>query len=137
MATSFTSLVDKLKKRTKFQKTPIPYLDSDYEDMIVGGIKTLYIDKGNEILFESEFNETTLEISVDYGISSQEYILNAAQISFYELIQQDVNTIVGYSTNSLTITNADKPYANISNEITRLQGRQVELFHKIIAKDGV
>ena len=61
--------------------------------------------------------------------------MNAALLDFYQLIQQTVNVITGYATDSLTVTNADKPYANISNEIGKLQARQIELFAKILVEE--
>ena len=47
-----------------------------------------------------------------------------AQLSFYHKVRADVNRIVGYSTDAMSITNADKPYANISQTIAELSNRQ-------------
>lgn len=133
----FAELVQKLRKKTKFQNTSaaLTITDDDYNQLILDGIKTLYIDLNKEALFEQDVNENSLEINTMFSISEVEYIINSASIGFYNLIQSTVNTLYGYSTDALTITNADKPYANISNEIDRLQNRQIELFSKIKASE--
>ena len=46
-------------------------------------------------------------------------------------MRADVNRIVGYSTDAMSITNADKPYANISQTIAELSNRQRILYYKM------
>lgn len=52
-------------------------------------------------------------------------------LGFYRRVQSDVNRIVGYSTDAMTITNADKPYANISQTVNELLNRQRILYYKM------
>ena len=131
----FEELLTALKEKTKLQKTPINYTDDDYTALLLDGIRTLYIDLGWEEQYSIEFDEKETLFTVLPSISEREYILLSAQIGFYSMIQQDVNTMIGYTTDTLSITNADKPYANISNEINRLESRRSELFHKIRAME--
>ena len=42
-----------------------------------------------------------------------------------------MNRIVGYTTDAMSITNADKPYANISQTIAELLNRQRILYYKM------
>ena len=49
---------------------------------------------------------------MDFLIDEEAYILICAQIEFFRKVQSDVNNIVGYTTDALTVTNADKPYTN-------------------------
>lgn len=60
-----------------------------------------------------------------------EYVLTTAEVSFYRRVQSDVNRIIGYSTDAMTITNADKPYANLSQTIAELLARQRVLYYKM------
>ena len=60
-----------------------------------------------------------------------EYALTTAELSFYRKVQSDVNRIVGYSTDAMSITNADKPYANISQTVAELSNRQRILYYKM------
>ena len=134
MKISFDYLVQSLRRKTALQKTPIQYDNEEYSYLIVDGVKALLVDFGYSDLFESYCDVSNFQIIHDLTISQEEYILNAAMISFYQVVQQDVNNIVGYSTDSLQVTNADKPYANISYEIDKLRDRQAELFYKIKAE---
>ena len=64
-------------------------------------------------------------------IATEEYVLVAAQIFFFQRVQQNVNAIVGYTTDGLSITNADKPYANLQTTITGLESRRHTLLFKL------
>lgn len=134
----FTRLRDRLMALTALQKTPIEYGISDYDLLIVDGIKALYVDLNKSATYRNEFDEQSLSFQngKELLISEEEYILLKAHLNFYKMIQADVNNIVGYSTDSLTVTNADKPYANISSEMTRIENRLVDLFFKVRLEAG-
>ena len=134
MDSRFTMLIENFRRRVKLQQVPIEYDSDDYVFQLIEGIKQLYVDLGITEEFEADFDYKNLSFNRNLTITEEEYILVCASIYFYQLVQQDVNTIVGYSTDSLTITNADKPYANISNEINKLTTRQTELFWKLRAE---
>jgi hypothetical protein len=44
----------------------------------------------------------------------------------------DVNNSFGYSTNALTVTNADKPYANLKDTLEDIQHERRIAFNKMI-----
>ena len=134
MDSRFTMLIENFRRRVKLQQVPIEYDSDDYVFQLIEGIKQLYVDLGITEEFEVDFDYKNLSFNRNLTITEEEYILVCASIYFYQVVQQDVNTIVGYSTDSLTITNADKPYANISNEINKLTTRQTELFWKLRAE---
>lgn len=71
--------------------------------------------------------ENTITLNAD----EYEYALTTAELSFYRKVRADVNRIVGYSTDAMSITNADKPYANISQTIAELSNRQRILYYKM------
>ena len=59
-------------------------------------------------------------------------MLTTAEMCFYRKVQADVNRIVGYSTDAMTVTNADKPYANLSQTLAELANRQRILYYKMV-----
>lgn len=132
----FTALVKELKRLTKLQQIPIVYTDLDYADMIVHGLKQLYVDLciAEEYDADVTVNGIHYKLNRKLSITEEEYVLVCALMDFYQVVQQDVNTIVGYSTDSLSLTNADKPYQNIAGEIEKLNKRSVELFFKLQAE---
>lgn len=71
------------------------------------------------------------EAAIMLNADEYEYALTTAELSFYRKVQSDVNRIVGYSTDAMSITNADKPYANISQTIAELSNRQRILYYKM------
>lgn len=100
--------------------------------MIQRGIRRVYLDTGrsdsySEDMFEVEYipvGENGTEImpisfDADFKLDDYEAVLLAAQIEFYRIVQGDVNNIVGYTTDALTVTNSDKPYANLQDTIEK------------------
>lgn len=133
----FTRMRDRLMALTALQRTPIEYSPDDYDLLIVDGIRALYVDLNKSAQYRTEFDEQSLSfIDKELLISEEEYILLKAHLNFYKMIQADVNSIVGYSTDSISVTNADKPYANISNEMARIEQRLVDLFFKVRLESG-
>lgn len=132
----FDKLRNRLMAMTALQKTPIEYGEDDYNLLIVDGIKALYVDLNKSAIYKNEFDEQDLCFlnGKELLIPEEEYILLKAHLNFYKMIQADVNNIVGYSTDSLSITNADKPYANISNEMSRIETRLIDLFFKVVSE---
>ena len=133
MGTSITSFAEQLMDITRWQKTPEILPTSDYEKMILKAIKRLLIDTGRAPLYsedkvetietevtDDEGNvtiETTVNFLMDFMIDEEAYILICAQIEFFRRVQSDVNNIVGYTTDALTVTHADKPYANLMDTL--------------------
>lgn len=68
----------------------------------------------------------------DLPIDEEEYVLLCAQIGFFNQVKTDVNNIVGYTTDALSVTNADKPYANIKDSIEKLENERRITYYKMI-----
>ena len=133
---SLTALANELKERTEWQQTPEVLTDSHYLAMVLRGLKRLFIDTGRA----TEYNVmklTTLEDdSYNYDdvfeVDEVEYILLCAEIFFFQKVQTDVNNAFGYSTDALTVTNADKPYANLKDTISNLDNERRIVYFKMV-----
>lgn len=133
---NISELASRLYRETEWQKTPVELADEDYRDMIVYGLRKLLIDTGRAQMYDSalltqdsETGETYYDIALD--IDEEEYILLVAQQQFYRRVANDVNNIVGYTTDALTVTNADKPYANIKDTLGNLENERRILYFKM------
>lgn len=133
---NISELASRLHSETEWQKTPVELADEDYRDMIVYGLRKLLIDTGRAQMYDSallvsnsETGETHYDIVLD--IDEEEYILLVAQQQFYRRVANDVNNIVGYTTDALTVTNADKPYANIKDTLSNLENERRILYFKM------
>lgn len=132
--TNLSELADELRNIVSWQRTPEPLTQSDFNDFIIGGLKTLYIDTGRASLFDKSkivTEDDVLYYVDDLGIDEEKYILLVAQIAFFKKVQSDVNNIVGYTTDALTVTNADKPYAHLQDTITNLENERRIVFYKM------
>lgn len=135
MATSINNLANMLKRQVGWQKTPMPLKDEDYIDMMRYGIKKLYIDTGRASLFNSSMVQTDqwgdVTFTADLMADEEEYAMICAQISFFQRVATDVNNIVGYVTDAMTVTNADKPYSNLKDTMDRLERERRILYYKM------
>lgn len=141
--TSITELAEELRDITAWQRTPEELLDSDYQKMIINGIKTLYIDTGRASQYNKNMIVTVedpedelvpgLYFSLDLPIDEEKYVLLVAQIAFFKKVQSDVNNIVGYTTDALSVTNADKPYAHLQDTIANLENERRIVFYKMVS----
>lgn len=134
--TNISELANELKDATRWQKTPLPLSDNDYVSIIIRALKRLYIDTGRASVFNmdmiTENDEENVCFTEDLPIDEEEYVLLCAQIGFFNQVKTDVNNIVGYTTDALSVTNADKPYANIKDSIEKLENERRITYYKMI-----
>ena len=135
MSTSLTKMAFELRDETAWQRTPQQLSIDDYILMICNGLKRLYIDTArasdfNYNMISSQDNDEVV-FKNDLQIDEEEYIMICAKINFFRRVATDVNNIVGYTTNALSVTNADKPYANLKDTIDALENDRRTLFFKM------
>lgn len=122
--TDMERMAKELHQRTEWQDTPVEVTNDDYLEIVRQAIRHLYVMTGRYAQYDEA---QSFALSPD----EYEYVLTTAEIGFYRRVQSDVNRIVGYSTDAMSITNADKPYANISQTVTELLNRQRILYYKM------
>ncbi|HIU94931.1 MAG TPA: hypothetical protein IAD24_07200 [Candidatus Aphodomorpha intestinavium] len=122
--TDLEQLAMDLRQRTQWQQTPVEMTEADYLEIARQAVRHLYVMTGRYTQYGPE---DVPELDAD----EYEYVLTTAEVSFYRRVQSDVNRIIGYSTDAMTITNADKPYANLSQTIAELLARQRVLYYKM------
>lgn len=137
MAVSITRLANELKEQTAWQRTPTQLADSDYVNMVLYGLKRLYIDTArasdyNKLSFTTDQLTQEISCDIDLPIDEEAYVLLCAQIGFFKRVSADVNNIVGYTTDALTVTNADKPYANLKDTIGSLENERRITYYKMV-----
>jgi hypothetical protein len=134
--TNISELANELKDATRWQKTPLPLSDNDYVSIIIRALKRLYIDTGRASVFNMDMitknDDENVCFTEDLPIDEEEYVLLCAQIGFFNQVKTDVNNIVGYTTDALSVTNADKPYANIKDSIEKLENERRITYYKMI-----
>ena len=117
-------MAQELRQRTEWQDTPVELAHEDYLEIVRQAVRHLYVMTGRYTQYD---DSSEIALSAD----EYEYVLTTAEIGFYRRVQSDVNRIVGYSTDAMTITNADKPYSNINQTVNELLNRQRILYYKM------
>lgn len=135
--TDITKMAQELYENVQFQRTPSEIKTVQYCKLILRGIRRVYLDTGRAAIYTDGmigYDEDDPEIPVsfasDFMLDEYEAIMLAAQIEFFRMVQADVNNIVGYSTDALTVTNSDKPYANLADTIRGLEARYQSAIYK-------
>ena len=135
-----TPLVDELKTATAWQRTPQAIAHEDYVNMIVNGIKYLYLITGRGDAFDpatiGEDDDQLPTFTGTLSLTEQMIVVWAAQIGLYERVRADKNSIVGYTTDALTVTNADKPYRYLSETIEELRRNIRAAYYKLTTYVG-
>lgn len=139
MSTSVTEMMHELKELTIWQRTPEEITDSQYTKMIIDGIRKLYVMTNrpsaysNDMFYEDgDAEEVEIFFKEDLPVNERYYVLLLAQIAFYKKVQADVNNIVGYTTNAISLTNADKPYVNLKDSIDALEKEARIIYYKMV-----
>ena len=131
-----SKLAEWLKKKTAWQETPTVLADSDYQDMIVDAIERLFVDTGRAMSYNEELyvtlDDDEIGYDADFPLDEKRYIQICAEIGFFARVQSDVNNAFGYSTDALTVTNADKPYANLKDTIEKIDNERRIVYYKMV-----
>lgn len=133
---NITEMAEELNEDTAWQETPVPMRHEDYVKIVVRALRKFFVD----INHASEYNITLYTTDDDdnvyynreFLIDEEEYIRLLCQIMFFQKVQTDVNNTFGYTTNALSVTNADKPYANLKSTLDDLQHERRIVFNKMV-----
>lgn len=76
-------------------------------------------------ILPSEFTYTLL-------LDEELYVICCAQIDIFGKIRAQYNDLLGYTTNALTVTNADKPYSYLTGTIAELEDQKKMYYYKMV-----
>ena len=136
---NITELAKELKEETEWQETPMPLSDEQYQKMVVRGIERLFVDTGRAEQYNydlyvtvGENDDTYFGYEADFLLDEKLYIKLCSQINFFKKVQSDVNNTFGYTTDALTVTNADKPYANLKDTLANIDNERRIVYYKMV-----
>lgn len=131
MSTSLISIRDQLKKNVKNQRTPSVYSDDDLLELAILGAQRLYIDSGLTA-WDTEYSSgATPTLTRTLNLTQIEYCVVASEIEFFKSIRNWWNTLISYTTDALTVSNAFKPFDFLNLTIEQKEQRLQELFYKL------
>ena len=132
---NITELSEELMEITAWQETPVPLTMYDYGKMVRRAIRGFFVDINRPAEYDTALfiDDGTGEFYDRNFLADEiEYILTLCKIEFFSRVQMDVNNAFGYSTDALSVTNADKPYANLKNTLNDLYDERRIKFNKMV-----
>lgn len=138
--TDLNELAKEIWYNVQWQAFPALPDNETLQDILHQAVKTalrrLFITTGRALSFSNYTitDEETGIFAINYYLPPDEYewtLLEALKI-LLALVQANVNNIVSYTTNALSVANADKPYQYISASIAARLAQQNEVFLRMV-----
>lgn len=135
--TDLIDLTKRLVQEIEWQVVPEDMTLDDCVPFVIDAIQYFYVMSGQAMAWSDSLivldeEENPVAFKRDFALDEKQYILVTAQINFYRKAQTDVNELMSYTTDAMTVANADKPYANLANMIEGLKDKQIEIWHKMV-----
>lgn len=133
---NITELAAEVEELTAWQETPLPLSENDYLKTVLRAVRRFFVDINSPTEYDITLyitdDDGNMLYDRDFLIDEIEYILCLCKIEFFKRVQTDVNNSFGYTTDALSVTNADKPYANLKNTLDDLEHERRILFNKMV-----
>lgn len=133
--TDVIALASRLFDRIEWQNTPDDVTKDDLAVMIADAIRYLYVVTGRALEFsESMFSkgEDSYTFDPTLQLDEQEYVILTAEINFYTKVQTGVSDQVSYTTDAMSVSHGDKPFANLQQKLVDLEARRRIIWYKMI-----
>lgn len=133
--TDMLELAHEQYDRIQWQTVPDDVTREDLTGFIARGIRELYVKTGRAANFSEDMFTRSGDLysafSETLPLDEQAYVLVSAEISFYSKVQKTVDTLTSYSTDALSVTHGDKPFANLQQTIVDLKIDQRQIWYKM------
>lgn len=133
--TDMVELAHELFDRIEWQKVPEDVTREDLTGFIARGIRDLYVKTGRATSFSEDMfvkaEDMYTEFTPTLPLDESQYVLVSAEIFFYQKVQKTVDTLTSYTTDALSVTHGDKPFANLQQTLTDLKAEQRQIWYKM------
>lgn len=143
--TDLGALCKRIYEKIEWQRFPVGFTDAQKQEMILNelieAIKDLFVVTGRaleyydyEYIYEEQEDGTLIPSEFTYELLLDEelYVLCKAQVGIFGKVRAQYNDLLGYTTNALTVTNADKPYTYITGTIDELEADMRRYYYKMV-----
>ena len=122
-------------ERVEWQTVAEDVTKEDLSAFIFRGIRDLYVKTGRSSSFREDMfvkeEDVYVSFEEDLPLDEEEYVLVVAEIFFLQKVQSTVDQLTSYSTDALSVTHGDKPFANLQQRITDLKNDRREIWYKM------
>ena len=133
--TDIVFLANKLFRRIEWQNVPETVTLEDLTIMIADAIRHLYVMTGRALSFDENKFEKEQEMysffADDLPLDEQDYVITEAEITLYLKVQTAVNELTSYTTDAMSVSHGDKPFANLQQTIEGAQKRLDQIWYKM------
>lgn len=140
--TDIGRLCEKLYRKIEWQKMPLSMSTEEKQQMLINavmyGIEDLFVVTGRALTYydyqytADEDTGMISEFSYDLMLDEEMYVLCRAQIEVFSKVRTQYSDLLGYTTNALTVTNADKPYSYMTGTISELENQLRVYYYKMV-----
>lgn len=129
-------LIMKLKSAVRYQEVFEEFNYSDFRNIIIESIERLYIDTSrvNEYsdgMFVINPVDNTEYFMAELDIDEKRYVMCCAKLNFYNIVADNYSSMTSFSTDAITVTQGDKPFANLKSQIEEIESERRRLFYKL------
>lgn len=121
--------------RIEWQVVPQDVGQEEISAMIADGIRNLYVMTGRALQFSDSMFELDgglyVSFSEDLPMDEELYVLICAEIGFYRKVQSDVTELTSYTTDGMSVSHGDKPFANQQQKINDLEKDKRVIWYKM------
>lgn len=133
--TEIMPLAKSLYGRIEWQNVTDPVTIEDMTEYIAEGIRHLYTMTGRALQFSEDMfvinEDVYVSFSEDLPLDEREYVILSAHIDFLRKVQTTVDDLTSYTTDAMSVTHGDKPYANLQQTITDLESMRRTIWYKM------
>ena len=134
--TDIIDLAFEQNSRIEWQNVPYDFDQNDMCSSIARAIKYLYVATGRALNFRDDMliqeNGLYSSFTEDMALDGREYVLLTAEIDFYKKVQTSVSDLTSYTTDAMSVTHGDKPFANLQQKINDLTSERRFIWYKMI-----
>ena len=133
--TDIVGLASKLFDRIEWQNTPDDVTKDDLCDMVAEAIRYPYVVTGRALEFDDSMfvkGDDSYIFSPTLRIDEEEYVILTAEIIFYKKVQTGVSDLVSYTTDAMSVSHGDKPFANLQQKLNDLEAARRVIWYKMI-----
>lgn len=134
--TDILALAAQQHKRIEWQNVPYDVHIDDMCDNIVRAIEHLYVVTGRALSFKEDMFVVDAGLytgfTQDLPLDEKLYVLLTAEIDFYTKVQTSVSDLTSYTTDAMSISHGDKPFANLQQKLIDLNEERKMVWYKMV-----
>lgn len=133
--TDIIALTEQQHKRIEWQNVPYDVTIDDMCTYVARAIEHLYVVTGRALIFREDMfvieDGLYKTFSETLPLDEKWYVLLTAEIDFYTKVQTGVSDLTSYTTDAMSVSHGDKPFANLQQKLMDLDTERKMIWYKM------